>query len=106
MGAADAAPQEEAAAGPSQEESAAAGDSTDSTGLNVDPTLTPEILAAQLERLLCLQGQIQASLAGPGSSQGQALLSNLDTEVASLVDLLCRQHLSTIGESRMGTACF
>lgn len=58
--------------------------------LSVDPSLSPDILAAQLEHLLVLQDDIATGMVDAGSSAGHRRLSELDSRVARLVDTLTR----------------
>lgn len=55
----------------------------------IDPTLSPEILAAQMEHAFRLQDQVQAALAAANSSAAHSHLASIDTQLSQLIESLC-----------------
>lgn len=62
----------------------------------VDPTLTPDILSTQFERLLVLQQKLESHMENESAIPEYA---DLELEVAQLVDHLCRHHISELGSA-------
>ena len=65
----------------------------DEAVLPIDPSLSPEILAAQLEHALHFSDSIQAGLAAAGTSCDHRRLSELEIEVAALVQAMCNHRI-------------